>query len=90
MSQWDKLIADILREDAHLRFEDLCKALEKMGYTARQPRSGSSHYTFRKADHMPITIPNTAIATINMPVSIYCHGCGYCKDVQGKRGGNGP
>ena len=57
VSQWDKLIADILREDAHLRFEDLCKALEKMGYTAHQPRSGSSHYTFRKADHMPITIP---------------------------------
>ena len=28
-----------------------------MGYTARQPRGGSSHYTFRKAGCMPITIP---------------------------------
>ena len=57
VSQWDKLIDEILREDARLRFEDLCKALEKMGYTARQPRGGSSHYTFRKAGCMPITIP---------------------------------
>ena len=57
MSQWDKLIDEILKEDPHLRFEDLCKALEKMGYKARQPRGGSSHYTFRKAGCMPITIP---------------------------------
>ncbi len=57
MSQWDKLIDEILREDAALRFEDLCKALERMGYTARQPNGGSSHYTFRKAGCMPVTIP---------------------------------
>lgn len=57
MSQWDKLIDAILNEDARLRFEDLCKVLEKMGYVSRQPRSGSSHYTFRKAGCMPITIP---------------------------------
>lgn len=57
MSQWDKLIDGILREDPQLRFEDLCKALEKMGYTPRQPRSGSSHYTFRKTGCMPVTIP---------------------------------
>ena len=57
MSQWDKLIEEILREDPQLRFEDLCKALEGMGYTPRQPRSGSSHYTFRKAGCMPVTVP---------------------------------
>lgn len=57
VSQWDKLIDEILREDTSLRFEDLCKALERMGYTARQPKGGSSHYTFRKAGCMPITIP---------------------------------
>ena len=57
MSQWDKLIGEILREDIHLRFEDLCKALEKMGYTARQPKGGGSHYTFRKPGCMPVTIP---------------------------------
>ena len=57
MSQWDKLIAAILAEDRGLRFEDLKKALLRMGYTAEQPRGGSSHYTFRKPGCMPITIP---------------------------------
>ena len=57
MSQWDKLIDAILREEGKLRFEDLCRALEKIGYTCGQPRSGSSHYTFRKKGCMPITIP---------------------------------
>ena len=57
MSQWDKLIDEILREDPKLRFEDLRKALEKMGYTSRQPHGGSSHYTFRKSGCMPVTIP---------------------------------
>ena len=57
MSQWEKLILDIISEDPGLRFEDLCKALEKMGYTSRQPRSGSSHYVFRKTGCTPITLP---------------------------------
>lgn len=57
MSQWDKLIADILREDPNLRFELLYKALIKIGYTVSQPGGGSSHYTFRKAGCMPITLP---------------------------------
>ncbi|MBQ7625189.1 MAG: type II toxin-antitoxin system HicA family toxin [Clostridia bacterium] len=59
MSQWDKLIERILREDSSLRFEEICKALEKIGYTCRQPRGGSSHYTFRKPGCMPITIPKS-------------------------------
>ena len=57
MSQWDKLIADILRKAPNLRFEDLRRALLKMGYTEHQPRGGSSHYTYRKSGCSPITIP---------------------------------
>ena len=57
MSQWDKLIAEILSEDPGLRFEDLRRALLKMGYTEHQPRSGSSHFTYRKPTCLPITIP---------------------------------
>jgi len=57
LSQWDKLIADILRTDPNLRFESLYKALIKIGYTVNQPRGGSSHYTFRKEGCMPITLP---------------------------------
>lgn len=57
MSQWDKLIEAILNEDPKLRFEDLYKALVRMGYTPHQPKGGSSHYTFRKSGSMPVTIP---------------------------------
>ena len=57
MSSWDKLIARILSLSKDLRFEELRKVLETYGYTARQPRNGSSHYTFRKPGCMPITIP---------------------------------
>ena len=49
MSQWDKLIADILRKVPNLRFEDLRRALLKMGYTEHQTRGGSSHNTYRKS-----------------------------------------
>ena len=57
MSQWDKLVAGILKQNPNQRFEDLYKALTKTGYTAEQPRGGSSHYTFRKDGAMPITLP---------------------------------
>ncbi len=33
------------------------KVLESYGYEMNVPRSGSSHYTFRKSGCMPITIP---------------------------------
>jgi len=54
---WDKDIEDILKLDKNLRFEDLAKVMKKMGYKQNQPKSGSSHYTFRKKGKMPITIP---------------------------------
>ena len=57
MSKWEKLISEILQLNRNLRFEDLAKALIKMGYTQHQPKSGSSHYTFRKEGCMPVTIP---------------------------------
>ena len=60
MSQWDKLVEDILNLDKNLRFEDFSKALIKIGYTRRQPKGGSSHYTFRKAGKMPVTLPKAA------------------------------
>ena len=56
MSQWDKLISEILKLDPSLRFEDLSKALKRMGYEQKQPKGGSSHYTFRKKNCIPITL----------------------------------
>ena len=57
MSKWDKLIARICSLSKDLRFTQLQKVLETYGYRMDAPRSGSSHYTFRKSGCMPITIP---------------------------------
>ena len=57
MSQWDKLIKRILSLSNDLRFDELKKVLEEYGYVMNAPRSGSSHYTFRKNGSAPITIP---------------------------------
>lgn len=57
MSQWEKLLERICSLAHNIRFEELQKVLESFGYTMYAPRSGSSHYTFRKPGCMPITIP---------------------------------
>ena len=59
MSQWDKMIQDILNLNKSLRFEDLSKALLKMGYKRHQQKGGSSHYTFRKRGSKLITLPKS-------------------------------
>ena len=57
MSKWDKLIMRICNLSKDLRFDELRKVLESYGYEMNVPRSGSSHYTFRKPGCQPITIP---------------------------------
>lgn len=57
MSNWDKLIARICTLSKDLRFDELRKVLESYGYEMKSPRSGGSHYTFRKKGCLPITIP---------------------------------
>ena len=57
MSKWDKLLTRIRTLSKDLRFEELRKVLESCGYEMKAPRSGSSHYTFRKSGCRPITIP---------------------------------
>lgn len=57
MSKWDKLIVRICNLSKDLRFDELKKVLEGYGYVMNTPRSGSSHYTFRKQGCQPITIP---------------------------------
>ena len=56
MSKWEKLLAEITTLSKDLRFEELRKVLEGYGYRMISPRSGSSHYTFRKEGKSPITI----------------------------------
>ena len=57
LSQWEKLVEEILKRNPNLRFEDLSKALIRIGYSQNQPNGGSSHYTFRKDSKQPITLP---------------------------------
>ena len=59
MGQWEKLIAEILKLNRNLRFGDLAKALTQMGYKQSQPKGGSSHYTFRKKNCVPVTLPKS-------------------------------
>ena len=60
MSKWDKLLHRIKSLSGDLRFDELKKVLEEYGYVMNAPRSGSSHYTFRKQGHSKITIPKHA------------------------------
>ena len=57
MSKWEKLLQKILSLSKDMRFDELRRVLESHGYEMNAPRSGSSHYTFRKAGYQPITIP---------------------------------
>ena len=57
MSKWDKLLARICGLSRDLRFDELRKVLESYGYEMQSPRSGSSHFSFRKKGKAVITIP---------------------------------
>ena len=57
MSKWEKLLDKITTLSKEVRFNELKKILESYGYTMYAPKGGSSHYTFRKEDRNPITIP---------------------------------
>lgn len=57
MSKCEKLLERIRNLDKGLRFEELQKVLERIGYKLDAPVSGSSYRTFRKQGAMPVTIP---------------------------------
>ncbi len=57
MSKFDKLLQKITSLNNGLRFNEIRKVLEAYGYIMNAPKSGSSHRTFRKPGHSPITIP---------------------------------
>lgn len=57
LSKWSKLLNKICSLSKEVRFEELRKILEYYGYEMKAPHNGSSHFTFRKTGHVPITIP---------------------------------
>ena len=52
-----KTFKKLLSLSKDMRFNELQKILEYYGYVMNAPRSGNSHYTFRKPGKNPITIP---------------------------------
>ena len=52
-----KIVDKILKNPKNIAFEELSRLLEGFGFECRQPRSGSSHYIFRRAGSQPISVP---------------------------------
>lgn len=58
MAQLQKRIRKIIQNPKGVDFADLRYVLIKLGCTERQPKSGSSHYIYkRKGDNFTISIP---------------------------------
>jgi len=55
MSRKDKLIDAIKNNPKNVRFQDLKKILESIGYTA--VNNGGSHFVFTKDNAISLTIP---------------------------------
>jgi hypothetical protein len=60
MGKFDKLLDEIKLSSKNLRFEQLAKALVRIGYTQSQPKSGSSHYKFSKKGKPALIIPKSS------------------------------
>ena len=56
MSKRDKLLSSIRNNPSNVKFETLQKLLLHFGFNERQPKGGSSHYTYTLNGHV-ITIP---------------------------------
>ena len=46
MTKLDKLFSDIVNNPKDVRFEDIDKVLKYYGFECRNPKGGSSHYTY--------------------------------------------
>jgi len=56
LTQLEKLLNHISHHPNSVRFEELNKILRHAGFERRQPRSGSSHYTYFKGNKL-LTVP---------------------------------
>ena len=57
MSTLKKLVAAMKNNPKDVSFEDIDKIMLHFGFTCRQPRSGSSHYTYSHEVVGLLTIP---------------------------------
>ncbi len=52
MTQRDKDLDRMRNHPRSVRFEDVDAVLARYGFERRQPRSGSSHYIYRRGTHV--------------------------------------
>lgn len=52
-----KLVKGILQNPRDVDFNTLQRLLEGFGFSCRQPRGGSSHYTFTNPERGRLTVP---------------------------------
>ncbi len=73
MSQLEKLLERIKNNPKTVRFNELDKILQNAGFAVRQPRGGSSHYTYTKGKII-LTIPrhNPYIKQLYVEKAIEC------------------
>ena len=57
MTSLDKLLKRFLELDHDIRFEEIVKVMKEYGYEIKQPKGGSSHYSFVKPGCSRIVIP---------------------------------
>ena len=68
MSRDDKIIRKMKQSPRNVRFEEINGFLKRQGFEVTQPRKGSSHYTYRRADGLKITVarPHGGKKTVNI------------------------
>ena len=68
MSRDDKIIRKMKQSPRNVRFEELDRFLKGRGFEVTQPRRGGSHYTYRRADGLKITVarPHGGKKTVNV------------------------
>ncbi len=68
MSRDEKIVRKMRESPRNVRFEELDRFLKGRGFEATQPKRGGSHYTYRRADGLKITIarPHGGKKTVNV------------------------
>lgn len=60
MTKLDKLYSQIVNNPKDVNFDDIDKLLKRYGFERRQPRGGSSHYSYYHPDLQDVvTIPRS-------------------------------
>lgn len=64
----EKIIRKMKQSPRNVRFEELDRFLRGRDFERTQPRSGGSHYTYRRADGLKITVarPHGGKKTVNI------------------------